>query len=146
MSKIKTFCHLNDSNENSFTGLQIWTGKKYGVDPNRPKTRSRLKCITREREGFSSKYYARHPVPYTHTNEVAFPSPTVSATRTKNIRSTRKKGCFPWWFSVLRQRAFSSPTQPAVFSLRETSFTLFPLSFSFAFKQKIMFPLSMWTL
>lgn len=47
--KIKIFWHLNDTKKIPLRGFKYGPGKKYGVDPNRPNTRSRLKCSTRER-------------------------------------------------------------------------------------------------
>lgn len=119
-------------------GFKYGPGKKYGADPNRPKTRSRLKRCMRER-GFSSKYYARYPVSHTHTNEENFPCPTLSATKRKERSNHPQKGLL---FMVIlmvfgrEQYSYQHRQRVALFGklLSHFSFSVFS-----AFKQNIMY-------
>lgn len=73
-------------------------GEKHVAEPNRSKTRSRLNCCAREREGFPAKPERFSSTPcFALTLAADFPCPTVSATRTREAPA--KRVAFPWWYS-----------------------------------------------
>lgn len=134
-------------------GFKYGPGKFNGVDPNRPKTRSRLNRWARERAEFSQRNTRKAFDTLLRARIQTRRLSMSRCERNKDGRITRRKGCFPWWYFVsFSWEDFQYKHNCSFGTLRENSFHTF-LCGVFLFSSLYRFqtkddslPLSTWTL